>query len=442
MPGVAELSALVARLSGREAAATDGERIDLLRALEAVKSAAAAAQARVTVAFDASQRQDQAGRGVPACDQGRGVAGQVALARRDSPVKGARHVGLAKALVGEMPNTLRALEAGEISEWRATIVVRETATLTVEHRVAVDRSLAGRLGGLGDRGVERETRKLAYQLDPASALRRARRAQSDRRVSLRPAPDTMTYLTGFLPVAHGVAVHTALRRQADAARAAGDPRTRGQVMADTLVERVTGQRSADAVPVEVKLVMTDGSLLGEDDTPARLEGFGPVPAPAARKLVAGTGDVADRARGWVRRLYTSPTTGDLVAMDSRRRAFSGELREFLVTRDELCRTPWCEAPIRHLDHVTRFAEGGPTSADNAQGLCEACNHAKETPGWESVPERAGPRHPVTLVTPTGHRYRSTAPDPPGSSPRHRGRPASPAHDGPLERQLRALLESA
>ena len=45
--------------------ATDAERIDLIRALEELKGAAAAAQARVTVAFDASQRRAQRDAGVP-----------------------------------------------------------------------------------------------------------------------------------------------------------------------------------------------------------------------------------------------------------------------------------------------------------------------------------------------------------------------------------------
>jgi 5-methylcytosine-specific restriction endonuclease McrA len=224
----------------------------------------------------------------------------------------------------------------------------------------------------------------------------------------------MSYLTGFLPVAQGVAVHAALTRHADTLKATGDTRTRGQIMADTLVERVTGQAAAPAVPVEVHLVMSDRTLLGGDDVPARLMGAGPVPAALARTLVAGTGKAADAARVWVRRLYTSPATGDLVALDSRRREFTGMLRDFLVIRDEVCRTPWCDAPIRHADHVVRASEGGATSSDNGQGLCEACNYAKEAPGWSAATSRAGPRHPVTVRTPTGHRYSSTAPDPPGA----------------------------
>ena len=41
---------------------------------------------------------------------------------------------LLKALVHEMPHTLAALECGALSEWRATLIVRESACLDVEDR--------------------------------------------------------------------------------------------------------------------------------------------------------------------------------------------------------------------------------------------------------------------------------------------------------------------
>lgn len=248
MPTVTELEALGARLSGTETADDDAQRIGLLTALESVKSACAAAQARVTVSFDASRRREQAALGAAAAEQGKAIGSQVALARHESSVKGNRLLGLSRALVTEMLHTLAALAAGRINEWRATIVVRETATLSAVHRARVDAELAGRLDTLGDRGAEWEARKIAYRLDPASALRRARTARSDRRVTVRPAPDTMSYLTGFLPAEQGIAVHTALTRFADSLRARGDTRSRGQIMADTLVERVTGQAKATGTP--------------------------------------------------------------------------------------------------------------------------------------------------------------------------------------------------
>ncbi len=230
----------------------------------------------------------------------------------------------------------------------------------------------------------------------------------------------MAYVTGFLPVAQGVAVYAALSRHADALKSSGDSRTRGQIMADTFVERVTGQAVAGGVPVEVQLVMTDKSLLGGDHTPGHLVGYGPIPAALARSLARadGTDGVAAAAKVWVRRVFTSPASGELVALESRRREFTGLLRKFLVLRDEVCRTPWCDAPIRHADHVLRAADGGPTTSDNGQGLCQACNMSKEAPGWRSDVSREGPRRSVVVETPTGHRYASTAPDPPGDfSPR-------------------------
>jgi hypothetical protein len=201
-----------ARLAGWSAAladidrdATDVERIDQIRELEVLKCAAEAAQAVLAADFDASQRAQQAA-GVPAARQGRGIAEQLALARRESPHRGRQHLGLAKVLVSEMPNTLAALRAGQVTEWRATLLARETGCLSLADRRQVDRTLAGdadRIAAMGDREIVAAARKLAYRLDPHAVVARSARAEADRCVTIRPAPDTMTYLTGLLPVAQG-----------------------------------------------------------------------------------------------------------------------------------------------------------------------------------------------------------------------------------------------
>ncbi|MCC3276735.1 HNH endonuclease, partial [Arthrobacter sp. zg-Y20] len=281
----------------------------------------------------------------------------------------------------------------------------------------------------------------------------------DRFVSCRPAPDTMTYLTGLLPVAQGVAVYAALSRAADSLRARGDARGRGQIMADTMVERITGQAKAEQVPVEVQLVMTDRTLLAGDREPAHLAGYGVVPAPWARDLVRkGVGNLgkppshnasgdssnnsSDPAGIWVRRVYTAPSSGELLAMDSKARFVPASLARLVTVRDQTCRTPWCDAPIRHQDHIRPRRDDGPTEVANIQGLCEACNHAKEAPGWKATvvhPDRrrghrkdpppspsstpvASASHTVDTTTPTGHRYRSTAPPLPGTPGRESSGP--------------------
>lgn len=479
---------------------SDAERVDQLTALERVKAACAAAQARITVDLAESQERvaaawrqrarecaddndfegwravrEQAHRASvqlpdpPASPGSRparrsarrpgaalGVAGQVALARRESPSRGARHLAAALALVRHLPRTLAALQAGVISEWRAELVVRETAVLSSDQQTAVDAELfdtsgMDEAGRLGDRELVRRVRAIAYRLDAESVVARCRDAEQQRRVTTRPAPDAMCYLSGYLPVAQGVAVHAALTRAAASARAAGDQRSTGQLMADLLVERVTGQATADAVPVEVQLVITDRSLFSgalgtagpADQTPAQVPGYGTVPAPWARDLLAKRADpaaaAADVAQVWLRRLYTHPDDGTLVGMDSTRRVFDGALRRYLLARDGTCRTPWCDAPVRHVDHVVDHAAGGPTSAANAQGLCVRCNHTKQLPGWRARP---GPvsspgtwrRHTVVTITPTGHRYPSTAPPVVPGEP-----PEPPSH---LERHLETVLAAA
>ncbi|HEX7187934.1 MAG TPA: DUF222 domain-containing protein [Actinomycetes bacterium] len=416
---------------------TDAERIDQLRVLEELKSAAAAAQARAAADLDASVRTRHASLGMAPDQQGRGVASQVALARKDSPARGGRHLGLAKALVHEMPHTLSALAEGRLSEWRATLLVRETACLSREDRGLVDREVAAdprRLEGLGDRALAAEARRLAYRLDPHAAVRRTSRAEGERRVTHRPAPDTMSNLTALLPVTQGVAAYAALMKAADEARAAGDGRSRGQVMADTLVERVTGRSSATTGPIEVHLVMTDRALFDGDDEPALVPGYGPVPAPYARALLRpdpssatdpttdsatdtatdAAVDAAVDAEVWVRRLFTHPGTDELVALESQARCFPKPLRGFLIARDQVCRTPWCDAPVRHGDHAETHESGGATDADNGQGMCERCNYDKQAPGWRARPSpgsRPG-RHRIETVTPTGHSHVSRPPPQP------------------------------
>ncbi|MGO4146209.1 DUF222 domain-containing protein [Paenarthrobacter sp. YAF11_1] len=461
------LAGLAAVIGSLPASTSRSGLVNEIRALEDLKSAITARQARAAVALDLAQRREQAEAGVPTAEQGRGVAAQVALARRESPNRGSRLLGLARALVTEMPHTMVALETGQLNEWRATLLVKETACLSVEDRAAVDEELApdtGTFDGSGDRIIIAAAKAAAYRRDPRSAAQRASHAAAERRVSLRPAPDTMTILTALLPVAQGVAAYAALSRHADSARSTSDGRNRGQIMADTLVERLTGTPGGVA-GVDLQLVMTDRTLFQGDSEPARIQGYGIVPAEWARVLLAdGPTEPAHASpanstaespsqqdaetkerqefRVMIRRLYTAPGRGELLTMDSKARIFPQRLRRFIETRDDTCRTPYCDAPIRHLDHVVPWHNGGTTTLNNGAGLCEACNHTKEIPGWSaSVPH--GQTHTMEVRTPTGHSYRSKPPRLPGhedaTSPAPPVRP--PATERPREPQLQQARQT-
>ncbi|REE05104.1 HNH endonuclease [Citricoccus muralis] len=411
----------------RAIASPDGpeaESIDRIRALEALKAACAAAQARETAALHAHRTQSEAAHGIPEARRGRGLPGEVGLARRTG-ARGSKHLRLALNLTADLPHTLEALTAGRISEDQAAAIDRQTHWLTSPQRRAADTALADRIEFLGHRQLVQEAQAAAQGQDPAAALQRQEQACRDRHVSLKPAQTNpgMAYLTALLPIAQASACYQNLTTAAASTIAEGDAaeRTPQQVLTDLFVQRLTGQTTAEDVPLEIQLIMTDTALLNaaglagdtantggqnvragtetgagvDADLPAWLPGHGPIPAPVARRMIADT-----EAEVFIRRLYTSPGTGQLVAMDSHRRVFSGLLRHMVLLRDGICRTPYCDAPIRHIDHATPHRDGGPTSWDNASGLCVRCNHTKENLGWTHH-ATAGE---LRVTTPTGHEY--------------------------------------
>jgi hypothetical protein len=102
---------------------------------------------------------------------GRGIAEQIALACRISPVMAARRLDTARALWFELPDTYSQLSAGELSERVAEVVVSETRHLDPDTRRQVDRRLAaGGISKLGFKAAASCTRKTSYE--PDRGLRR------------------------------------------------------------------------------------------------------------------------------------------------------------------------------------------------------------------------------------------------------------------------------
>ena len=433
----AELAGMLARLGELTDTATtdttdndrtvDAARIDAVALLERIAAAAAATQAALSVGFGRSQvatQQRQVLRDPRAV--GRGIADQLALACRISPTEGSRRLGIARALHTDLPATAALLRDGRISYYVASLVVTETRHLDPDRRRTVDTQIAAGLAGCAPRQAAALARRHAYAADPHGYVARGRTARTDRRVSIRPAPDTMSLLSGFLPVEQGVACWAALRAHTDTVKNTGDTRTRDQIMADTLVERLTGQAHAGDVQAEIAIVipvdaLTDpttsptgprpdaGVAPGPADGPAPVAevlGYGPLPVPLAREILAES-----RGRRWWRRLFTAPH-GGIIGGDPTRRCFDGTLATLIGYRDGgRCREPFCDAPARHTDHIVAHRAGGPTTFTNGRTTCVRSNQAREMPGWQVHLAHDGHSdhpHTVITVTPTGHTYTSRA----------------------------------
>src|SRR5699024_8919260 len=258
---------------------SEADLMQVITTLEATKGAAAAVQARATARFvedrDELTQEAAAREGISrreASCRRSATRAEVALSRRCSPWQADRHVGAAKALVHDLPLTMAALTAGGISEARSLIVVRETACLSPADRLEADRRLAPDLTTLGDRALTAAAQRVAIDLDQEAIVERRRRAAASRHVGVRPAPDGMARLSILGPLADVVGAYAALTAaeearyvatgdpEVDAVRAA-DERGRGQWLADTALERLSGRDAGQVQPVEVGLVMSEDAII-------------------------------------------------------------------------------------------------------------------------------------------------------------------------------------
>ncbi len=305
----------------------------------------------------------------------RKIVSEVAVACRVSPFHGRRRLHLARDLHLGLDHVRGLFSAGELSETTVLKVAAATAHLDPVERAAVDQQLAGEgIERLGVRRVHDLTTRLAMEMAPEKAEVKARATRAGRHVRVRLAADGMADLVAHLPAEQAAACLGALHRAANEHYVTADTvtRSRGQILADTLVERITGQTCAGDVAVEVQILMPVEALLDPNSPlPAEVAGHGPIPGDIARDLLTTTA-----GKKTFRRLVTRD--GIVIGGDSRRRVFDGALETFIRARDgNRCTAPYCDAPIRHIDHKERWADGGRTTFVNGDGLCEFHNHARE-----------------------------------------------------------------
>ncbi|GAA0587970.1 DUF222 domain-containing protein [Kribbella sandramycini] len=151
----------------------------------------------------------------------------------------------------------------------------------------------------------------------------------------------------------------------------------------------------------IEVVIPASTLLGLDDDPCELSGYGPIPADLGRRIAAD---------GTWRRLLTDPMNGTVLEASTTRHDPGALVSETLLARHPVCAWPGCNRASRECDrdHGTPFAVSGRTSLAGLAPFCGYHHVIKDTPQWGWITTNH-PDGSVTLATPTGHRYTTVPP---------------------------------
>ena len=376
----------------------------------------------------------------------------VSLITRRSPHRAGRTVASAQRLVETLPRMLTAMRTGQIGSDAAYAVADAASVLDPDLAREVDRELGERLAdfdGAGTRRWRDAVATLAGALDPDGEKIRHRRARAQRHVTMTPGKHGMATVSARVPALEARQIHKQLSLEAERRRSKGGRQGHGALMADAFLDTFLSRGDGTRAPLTLELgvIITDRALFRPDvGDAAHLEGYGAVPVEAVREqLRAATTEPKDPAddpfgkagpavRTVFRRLYMHPTSGELVAMDATSREFPAAMKRFLTWRDTSCRGPYCNASLRHCDHIVPVSRGGPTSLVNGEWLCVRCN-AKELSA-ASVERSEGTDGSTHRVVWTGHSgvRRTTTPTPLlwETAPRPRN---TPTEEGPAKEKL-------
>ena len=382
---------------------------------------------------------------------GAGVSGAFAVDELALALVSTRHrvrqqLQLAQALGGGLAATGALLAAGRIDGYQAWVIHDMISRLCGDqHVAAVEAAILDRAPGLTGGQLRSRLARLIAAKEPDAFTRRHERAMRDRRVSANAGgPGAGLDGMGSLWFCHAAvdiaAIDENITRLARAQTHSDDDRSFDNVRADVARDILLGHQPGGAAPggadMSEPVATGDGSsagesdasggpvssdppssadrssgpspggggqvfvavpiqtLMGIDDAPGELLGYGPIPAAVAR-AIASAGDSV-----W-RRMLTDPA-GNLVDLSTTSYR-PGKVLDLAVTvRDGTSRFPRSNASAvgADFDHTIPHPVGD-TSYGNGGKFSRRDHRVKHAPGWTvTQPE---PGH-FSWTTPTGHRY--------------------------------------
>ncbi len=383
------------------------------------------------------------------------AASELACLLRISERAAYRLVQLSAFLVQHHPRTLDALRSGTISWNHAAALLHEYVAVPEPVALELEEALLPIAADTTVPKLAYQARKLRAKLHPEALESRCRDAARERRVDFEPADDAMAWLHVLLTATDAQAIDARLTHTARALQTPQEPRTLTELRADVLTDLLlddhhdghgdgrrdahgghragnasdaggaddpagkhaggqgggSGESSAgrsaracgvsgpeyhpSAVRAHINVTVPVLTLLGVDDAPADLEGYGPIPADVARRLAAHAPSFT--------RLLTHPESGAVLSVGRTSYTVPADLKNWLRVRDRTCRHPGCNIPASRceLDHTRPWSHGGLTSHENLAHLCRKHHMLKSEGIWHYNHPDGGT---LTATSPGGRTY--------------------------------------
>lgn len=305
------------------------------------------------------------------------------------------------ASLGELPATLDAWRAGEITAGHARVIAR--VVWDPDH---ADESAL--LEMARDYPVDMFARMTRHYMKPGPSAEQRKHQHENRWASLVQDPDGSWRLSAYFDADDGkrvsVAFNAMVRTYRNSVAINGINRlstdTPKQRRADALANLITGE-GPHQCPKTTLLVIADYEVTARELRNLRYDDGLPVAADQIAKLAADAKilPAVFSAEGdplWLGRTDRHASTGQ---------------RAVLAARDGGCVN--CAAPAERSEphHIKWFSRGGSTDIDNLALLCEHCHHLIHDDGWQlhsnngrlrlRPPPQPTPSHHTTS---TNHQY--------------------------------------
>lgn len=294
-----------------------------------------------------------------------------------------------------LPEVLGALRQGRIDLRRAWVIVNGTSHLDPADARRVASQVLGLADGRTTAQLKSVLRRMCMEIDPAESVRRFESALAERRVVAEFGEEsTATLIASNLPPERVAAIMDRLTGIAHTLRGPGESRTIDQLRSDIALDLLQGTTASDVrgtIDIRVDLA----TLVGLEERPAELGGWGPVVADVARQMTLRRGP------SW--RVTVTDASDQFVHSALTRRRPDASLRRQVEARDATCVFPGCRHPASScdLDHRVRVADGGETHFDQLVPLCRHDHVVRHRHGWSHLRREDGSH---IWTSPLGRRY--------------------------------------